>query len=73
MMPGVVGIFDGKQLTGDGIGNIICGWNGIHSQRRFADEYGGLGRLWRQNMCAYVGDAVAVVIAESLAEGPGCS
>ena len=31
MMPGVVGIFDGKQLTGDGIGNIICGWM-VHSK-----------------------------------------
>ena len=30
-MPGVKGVFDGKQLTGDGIGNIICGWM-IHSK-----------------------------------------
>jgi len=25
-MPGVLAVLDGKQLTGDGIGNIICGW-----------------------------------------------
>ena len=30
-MSGVVGIFNGKELTGDGIGNIICGWM-IHSK-----------------------------------------
>ena len=30
-MPGVVAVLDGKQLTGDGIGNIICGWM-IHSK-----------------------------------------
>ena len=30
-MPGVVGILTGKELKGDGIGNIICGWM-IHSK-----------------------------------------
>ncbi|MCB1448582.1 MAG: xanthine dehydrogenase family protein molybdopterin-binding subunit, partial [Nitratireductor sp.] len=30
-MPGVVAVLDGKQLTGDGIGNLICGWM-IHSK-----------------------------------------
>jgi len=25
-MPGVLAVLNGKQLTGDGIGNIICGW-----------------------------------------------
>ena len=30
-MPGVIAVLDGKQLTGDGIGNLICGWM-IHSK-----------------------------------------
>jgi len=30
-MPGVVAVLDGKQLTGDGIANIICGWM-VHSK-----------------------------------------
>ena len=30
-MSGVAAVFDGKQLTGDGIGNIICGWM-VHSK-----------------------------------------
>jgi aerobic carbon-monoxide dehydrogenase large subunit len=25
-MDGVVAVLDGQQLTGDGIGNLICGW-----------------------------------------------
>ncbi len=25
-MPGVIDVLDGEQLTGDGIGNLICGW-----------------------------------------------
>ncbi len=40
-MPGVTGVLDGKQLTGDGIGNIICGWM-IHSKDGSPDEHGCL-------------------------------
>ncbi|MEP1205781.1 MAG: xanthine dehydrogenase family protein molybdopterin-binding subunit [Rhizobiaceae bacterium] len=65
-MSGVVGIFDGKQLTGDGIGNIICGWM-IHSKDGSPMNMGAWSALATEYV-RYVGDAVAVVIAESLAE-----
>ena len=65
-MSGVAGIFDGKQLTGDGIGNIICGWM-IHSKDGSPMNMGAWSALATEYV-RYVGDAVAVVIAESLAE-----
>ncbi|NKB52375.1 MAG: molybdopterin-dependent oxidoreductase [Rhizobiaceae bacterium] len=65
-MPGVVGVFDGKQLTGDGIGNIICGWM-IHSKDGSPMNMGAWSALATEYV-RYVGDAVAVVIAETLAE-----
>ncbi len=65
-MSGVVGIFDGKQLTGDGIGNIICGWM-IHSKDGSPMNMGAWSALATEYV-RYVGDAVVVVIAETLAE-----
>ncbi|MFD0916960.1 xanthine dehydrogenase family protein molybdopterin-binding subunit [Pseudahrensia aquimaris] len=65
-MPGVAGVFDGKQLTGDGIGNIICGWM-VHSKDGSPMNMGAWSALATEYV-RYVGDAVAVVIAESLDE-----
>ncbi len=65
-MPGVKGVFDGKQLTGDGIGNIICGWM-IHSKDRSPMNMGAWSALATEHV-RYVGDAVAVVIADSIAK-----
>ncbi|MGI9365140.1 MAG: xanthine dehydrogenase family protein molybdopterin-binding subunit, partial [Rhizobiaceae bacterium] len=65
-MSGVAGIFDGKQLTGDGIGNIICGWM-IHSKDGSPMNMGAWSALATEYV-RYVGDAVAVVIAETQAE-----
>ena len=62
-MDGVVGVFDGKQLTGDGIGNIICGWM-IHSKDGSPMNMGAWSALATDTV-RYVGDAVAVVIADS--------
>ena len=62
-MPGVAGIFDGKQLTGDGIGNIICGWM-VHSKDGSPMNMGAWSALATEYV-RYVGDAVAVVIAET--------
>ena len=55
-MPGVIAVLDGKQLTEDGIGNIICGWM-IHSTDGSPMNMG----VWRplaDEKVRYVGDAV---------------
>ena len=61
---GVVAVLDGKQLTGDGIGNIICGWM-IHSKDGSPMNMGAWSALATE-FVRYVGDAVAVVIADTL-------
>lgn len=65
-MAGVVAVLDGKQLTGDGIGNIICGWM-IHSKDGSPMNMGAWSALATENV-RYVGDAAAVVIAETQAQ-----
>ncbi|MBO3762433.1 xanthine dehydrogenase family protein molybdopterin-binding subunit [Ciceribacter sp. L1K22] len=65
-MPGVIDVLDGKQLLADGIGNLICGWM-IHSKDGTPMKMGA----WRpiaHDTVRYVGDAVAVVIADSVGE-----
>ena len=62
-MPGVIGILNGKQLTEDGIGNLICGWM-IHSKDGSPMNMGA----WRplaDSVVRYAGDAVAVVVADT--------
>ncbi|MCO6408521.1 xanthine dehydrogenase family protein molybdopterin-binding subunit [Hoeflea alexandrii] len=62
-MPGVIGILNGAQLAEDAIGNIICGWM-IHSKDGTPMNMGA----WRplaQDTVRYVGDAVAIVVADS--------
>ena len=65
-MSGVMGIFNGKELVADNIGNIICGWM-IHSKDGSAMNMGAWSALATDTV-RYVGDAVCVVIAESLSE-----
>lgn len=65
-MPGVIDILNGDQLAEDGIGNIICGWM-IHSKDGSPMNMGA----WRplaQGTVRYVGDAVAIVIADTKAQ-----
>ncbi|WP_085032389.1 xanthine dehydrogenase family protein molybdopterin-binding subunit [Ensifer aridi] len=65
-MPGVIDVLDGKQLQADGIGNLICGWM-IHSKDGSPMKMGA----WRplaDKTVRYVGDAVAIVVADSVAE-----
>ena len=64
-MEGVIDVLDGQQLTGDGIGNIICGW-AITSKDGSPMNMGAWSALATEKV-RYVGDAVAVVIAESQA------
>ncbi|MDW5317961.1 xanthine dehydrogenase family protein molybdopterin-binding subunit [Rhizobium sp. PL01] len=65
-MPGVVGILEGKQLETDGIGSIICGWM-IHSKDGSPMKMGTWRPLAHETV-RYVGDAIAVVVADSLGE-----
>ena len=60
-MPGVIAVLDGHQLTGDGVGNLICGWM-IHSKDGSPMNMGAWSALATDKV-RYVGDAVAVVIA----------
>ena len=65
-MPGVIGVLDGNQLAEDAIGNLICGWM-IHSKDGSPMNMGA----WRplaQETVRYVGDAVAIVVADSKAQ-----
>jgi len=64
-MDGVVAVLNGAGLTGDGIGNIICGW-GVSSKDGSPMNMGAWSALATDTV-RYVGDAVAVVIADSLA------
>ena len=63
-MPGVVAIFTGADLADDKIGGLICGWM-IHSKDGSPMNAGAHPAL-AQGKVRYVGDALAVVIAESL-------
>ncbi|MEL6588118.1 MAG: xanthine dehydrogenase family protein molybdopterin-binding subunit, partial [Pseudomonadota bacterium] len=62
----VVAVLNGAQLTGDGIGNIICGW-AITSKDGSPMNMGAWSALATEKV-RYVGDAVAVVIADSQAQ-----
>ena len=64
-MPGVVAVYDGHELVGDGIGNLFCGW-GITSKDGEGMKMGAWSALATSTV-RYVGDAVAVVIADSQA------
>ncbi|MBS3647507.1 xanthine dehydrogenase family protein molybdopterin-binding subunit [Pseudaminobacter sp. 19-2017] len=62
-MPGVVGVLTGRELKADGIGNIICGWM-IHSKDGSPMKMGAWSPL-AVDRVRYVGDAVAIVIADT--------
>ncbi len=66
-MPGVVDVLTGAQLAGDKIGNLICGWM-IHSKDGTPMKMSAHPAL-ASGKVNCVGDAVAVVIAESIAQG----
>src|SRR5215207_9185976 len=65
-MPGVVGILTGEDLAEDKIGGLICGWM-IHSKDGTPMKAGPHPAL-AQGKVRYVGDHVAVVIAETVAQ-----
>ncbi len=65
-MPGVVAVLTGAQLAADKIGNLICGWM-IHSKDGSPMKMAPHPALASSKAC-HVGDAVAVVVAETLAQ-----
>ena len=65
-MPGVIGVLNGQQLQGDGIGNLICGWM-IHSKDGSPMNMGAWPALASETV-RYVGQAIAVVVAETRAQ-----
>ncbi len=65
-MPGVVAVLTGADLAADKLGNLICGWM-IHSKDGSAMKMAPHPALAQTKAC-HVGDPVAVVIAETLAQ-----
>jgi len=65
-MPGVLAILTGDDLAADKVGGLICGWM-IHNKDGSPMKAGAHPAL-AQGKVRYVGDHVAVVIAETLAE-----
>ena len=64
--PGVLAVYTGEDLAADKVGGLICGWM-IHSKDGSPMKAGPHPAL-AQGKVRYVGDHVAVVIAESYAE-----
>ena len=62
-MPGVVGVLTGQDLAADSLGPLICGWM-IHSRDGTPMKMGAHPALAAETV-RYVGDAVAIVIAET--------
>jgi carbon-monoxide dehydrogenase large subunit len=62
-MPGVLAVLTGAELAGDKIGNLICGWM-IHSKDGSPMKMGAWSPL-AVDRVRYVGDAVAIVVAET--------
>src|SRR5262249_2788218 len=64
--PGVLGVLTGADLAADKVGNLICGWM-IHSKDGSPMKMAPHPAIAAGKAC-YVGDPVAVVIAESYAQ-----
>jgi aerobic carbon-monoxide dehydrogenase large subunit len=65
-MPGVLAVLTGADIAADKIGNLICGWM-IHSKDGSPMKMAAHPALANGKAC-HVGDAVAVVIGETLAQ-----
>ena len=65
-LPGVVAIFTGADVAADKIGGHICGWT-VHSKDGSPMKTSPSSALANGKVC-YVGDEVAVVIAESYSQ-----
>ena len=64
--PGIVAIFTGKDVAADGLGGLICGWM-VHS-RDGSEMKAGAHPILALDTVRYVGDHIALVVAESHAQ-----
>ena len=62
--PGVIGIFDGKDVAGDSINGLPCGWLITDTSGQPMKE--PVHPILAQGKVRYVGDHVAMVVAETL-------
>ncbi len=65
-MPGVLAVLDGTDVAADGLGNLICGW--LVKSKDGSPMKMGPHPLLAQGKVRYVGDRVAVVVAETYAQ-----
>jgi carbon-monoxide dehydrogenase large subunit len=65
-LPGVLAVLTGAELAADKIGNLICGWM-IHSKDGTPMKMAAHPAIANGKAC-HVGDPVAVVVAETLAQ-----
>jgi carbon-monoxide dehydrogenase large subunit len=65
-MPGVLAVLTGDDVAADGLGNLICGW--LVKSKDGNPMKMGPHPLLAQGKARYVGDRVAVVIAETYAQ-----
>src|SRR5919197_33473 len=70
-MPGVLAVLTGAELAADKIGSLICGWM-IHSKDGSQMKMAPHPAI-AHGKASYVGDAVAVVVAETLAQAKGAA
>ena len=62
-MPGVLAVLTGEDVKADGLGNLICGW--MVKSKDGSPMKVGPHPLLAQDKARYVGDPVAVVVAET--------
>jgi aerobic carbon-monoxide dehydrogenase large subunit len=62
-MPGVLAVLTGEDVKADGLGNLICGW--MVKSKDGTPMRMGPHPLLAQGKARYVGDRVAVVVAET--------
>ena len=65
-MPGVLAVLTGEDVAADKLGNLICGW--LVKSKDGSPMKMGPHPLLAQGKARYVGDRVAVVVAETLAK-----
>jgi aerobic carbon-monoxide dehydrogenase large subunit len=68
-MPGVLAVLDGTDVAADKLGNLICGW--LVKSKDGSPMKMGPHPVLAQGKVRYVGDRVAVVIAETYSPGQG--
>jgi carbon-monoxide dehydrogenase large subunit len=65
-MPGVLAVLTGEDVAADNLGNLVCGW--LVKSKDGSPMKMGPHPLLAQGKARYVGDRVAVVVAETYAQ-----